>query len=45
MLRERNTKIIATLGPSSSSPSPTGMQTAIGLGSTLAGLYRAFPGT
>ena len=27
------------------SPSPTGMQTAIGLGSTLAGLYRAFPGT
>ena len=27
------------------SPSPTAAQTAIGLGSTLAGLYRAFPGT
>jgi len=27
------------------SPSPTASQTAIGLGSTLAGLYRAFPGT
>ena len=26
------------------SPSPTAAQTAIGLGSTLAGLYRAFPG-
>ena len=26
------------------SPSPTASQTAIGLGSTLAGLYRAFPG-
>ena len=27
------------------SPSPTAAQTAIGLGSTLAGLYRAFPGS
>ena len=26
-------------------PSPTALQTGIGLGSTLAGLYRAFPGT